>query len=101
MKYAGEVLFAIGLSVFFACAVSWHGPSHRTPLTNVARVQLAAYIGYVNASKRRNGEYPKRIRLTTDPWDSPYRYTLVHGTPRVCSFGPDRTADTPDDICLK
>ena len=101
MKYVPEILFAIGMSVFLAYAVSWHGPSHRTPLTNVARFQIDAYLNYANASKRKLGEYPKHIPLTTDPWDSPYQYTLVNNTPRVCSLGPDRQLNTPDDICLK
>jgi hypothetical protein len=101
MKYAPEILFAVAVSAFLAYAVSWHGPSHRTPLTNVARFQLDAYLNYANASKRKHGEYPKQIPLTTDPWDSLYEYTLVDNAPRVCSLGPDRVAKTPDDICLK
>ena len=101
MKYVPEILFAVALSVVLTYTVSWHGPSHRTPLTNVARFQLHTYMKYANASKRKHGEYPRQIPLATDPWDSPYQYTLVNNAPRLCSLGPDRTAKTHDDICLK
>ena len=97
MKYAPEILFAVALSVFLAYAVSYDSPQP----TRAVHTQLDAYLQYANASKRKHGEYPKQIPLTTDPWDSPYQYTLVNNAPRVCSLGPDRAANTPDDICLK
>jgi hypothetical protein len=36
--------------------------------------------------------------LKPDPWRTPYRYTLTNGQVRLDSAGPDRQADTRDDL---
>ncbi len=37
-------------------------------------------------------------RLLTDPWGTPYQYSVISNAPAVASAGPDRRAGTPDDI---
>jgi type II secretion system protein G len=46
-----------------------------------------------------NGPYVKPRAVPSDPWGTPYAYTLPPGAaPVVKSAGPDRTHGTADDI---
>ena len=57
-----------------------------------------------NSSPAPNLEALQKARLVkpdrlSDPWKRPYRLVSGGAEPKLCSDGPDRKSDTPDDIC--
>ena len=53
-----------------------------------------------NAAKWQ-GPYVKTPNIPNDPWETPYKYTLVNADQvQISSAGPDKTEGTADDIVL-
>jgi hypothetical protein len=48
----------------------------------------------------KNERRPFLASVPDDPWGSPYRYEVIGENPRITSNGPDKKAETPDDIYM-
>jgi len=72
---------------------------------------LVASIGFWRVVRHRRGGCPTfgdlrstagssfdPATMATDPWQSPYEIQCQGSRLRIRSFGPDRTADTVDDV---
>jgi len=52
-------------------------------------------------SAKWQGPYVKAQTIPLDPWETPYKYTLVNAdNVQITSAGPDKTEGTADDIVL-
>lgn len=101
MKYVPELIFGAAVALFLGYTVSW-GPVRPTfAKFQAAELQVEAYRAYAEAAKRKHGNYPSKLDMVRDPWDTPYIYTLQNNVPRICSLGPDSIPNTADDICSK
>ncbi len=94
MKYRTEIIIGCLAGLAIAAFLSirqWREQDEAFAATT--RIQVHAMARLV-ASQQRN-HLPASLPAQSDPWGS--RYTVREN--RVCSLGPDRRAQTPDDIC--
>lgn len=94
MKYRTEIIIGCVAGLAIAAVLSirqWR--EQDLAFAETTRLQVHALARLAASQQRRN--IATAIPAGTDPWGSP----LTVREARVCSPGPDRRAQTPDDIC--
>ncbi len=116
-----EVVVAIAIITMLSSAVGVYAIArYRDSRVDVARTELETLEGQLDAYVAVVGRYPdpaqgfaplveRRLvkELPVDPWGTPFRWRLAHGTPVVTSLGEDGAeggegydADLHSDVSL-
>lgn len=97
MPHLGLILILILVfSILISTVITWRFGMLDMSMFKAVR-QMDSMRTEIEVSRHITGSYPSEVK-ESDPWGTPYIYTLDQQGYVLKSAGPDRTPDTADDI---